>query len=86
MLSLVPWLNFKKASFRLFSTAGDEVISILCNMSYAIDTYMVKCNLELGVVVHTVDGTDYFPSLFSLYKSTSGIKTKDYNQRWQGTA
>ena len=64
MLSIVPWLNFKKASFRLFSTAGDEVISILCNMSYAIDTYMVKCNLELGVVVHTVDGTDYFPSLF----------------------
>ena len=55
-------------------------------MSYAIDTYMVKYNLELGVVVHTVDGTDYFPSLFSLYKSTSGIKTKDYNQRWQGTA
>ena len=55
-------------------------------MSYAIDTYMVKCNLELGVVVHTVDGTDYFPSLFSLYESTSGIKTKYYNQRWKGTA
>ena len=59
MLSLVPWLNFKKASFRLFRTAGAEVISILCNMSYAIDTYMVKCNIELGVVVHTDYDTDY---------------------------
>ena len=47
---------------------------------------MVMCNVELGVVVHTDDDTDYLPSLFSLYKATSGIKTKDYDQRYQGTA
>ena len=39
------------------------------------------CNVKLGVVVHTDDDTDYLPSLFSLYKATSGLKIKDYKQR-----
>ena len=48
---------------------------------YAIDTYMAKCNIELGVVVHTDYATDYLLSHFSLYEATSGIKTTDCNQR-----
>ena len=39
------------------------------------------CNVELGVVVHTDDDTDYLPSFSSLYKATSGLKIKDYKQR-----